>query len=135
MGISAVKIVVLCCMLSPVLAVAQPVAAPRTGALTAEERTARRFEEVRRDPVALRAFLRAMPKGGDLHSHLSGAVYGESYIRWAAEDSLCVDPSGPTILSEREPCDAMKGHRPAKDAHRDPALYNALIDILSVRNH
>ena len=25
-----------------------------------------------------------MPKGGDLHSHLSGAVYAESYIQWAA---------------------------------------------------
>jgi hypothetical protein len=30
------------------------------------------------------AFLRQMPKGGDLHNHLSGAIYAESYIQWVA---------------------------------------------------
>ena len=32
-----------------------------------------------------------MPKGGDLHLHLSGAVYAETLIREAAGDNLCVD--------------------------------------------
>jgi adenosine deaminase len=40
----------------------------------------------------LYAFLRDMPKGGDLHMHLSGAVYAETFLRDAAEDGLCVDP-------------------------------------------
>ncbi len=31
-----------------------------------------------------------MPKGGDLHSHLSGAVYAESFLAWAAGDGACV---------------------------------------------
>ena len=44
------------------------------------------FESVRHDPLLLRRFLEQMPKGGDLHNHLSGTVYGESYIRWAAAD-------------------------------------------------
>ncbi|MBN8553634.1 MAG: adenosine deaminase [Caulobacterales bacterium] len=39
----------------------------------------------------IRAVIRAMPKGGDLHIHLSGAPYAESYLQWAAEDGLCVD--------------------------------------------
>ena len=45
------------------------------------------FASIRDDPLALLAFLREMPKGGDLHNHLSGAIYAESYLRWAAEDS------------------------------------------------
>jgi adenosine deaminase/adenosine deaminase CECR1 len=31
-----------------------------------------------------------MPKGGDIHSHLGGAVYAESYLAWAAEEDYCV---------------------------------------------
>jgi hypothetical protein len=38
------------------------------------------FESVRHDPLLLRRFLEQMPKGGDLHNHLSGTVYGETYI-------------------------------------------------------
>jgi len=29
----------------------------------------------------LTAFLEQMPKGGDLHNHLTGAVYAETYIQ------------------------------------------------------
>src|SRR5262249_37960801 len=42
---------------------------------TAEARAAAHFDSIRRDPLRLALFLRAMPKGGDLHNHLSGAVY------------------------------------------------------------
>jgi hypothetical protein len=85
---------------------------------SSEERTARRFESIRGDPVTPRAFLRALPKGGDLHNHLGGAIYAESYLRWAAEDGLCVDTRTHTILGDREPCDAAKSHRAAKAAGR-----------------
>ena len=37
--------------------------------------TAAAFEAARDDRTALRAFLHRMPKGGDLHTHLAGAVY------------------------------------------------------------
>lgn len=45
----------------------------------------------------LRQFLQAMPKGGDLHNHLSGSVYAESYLRYAANDGICVDSLKLTI--------------------------------------
>jgi adenosine deaminase len=45
-----------------------------------------------------------MPKGADLHSHLSGAVYAESYLRWAAEDGACVSVRGMRIVNP--PCTA-----------------------------
>ncbi|MGB8803007.1 MAG: hypothetical protein WCC97_20185, partial [Candidatus Acidiferrales bacterium] len=53
---------------------------------TAESRTARALDLARTDPLNLYAFLVRMPKGADLHNHLSGAVYAESWIRAAAED-------------------------------------------------
>ena len=125
----------LACLLGPATGLGQPVAVPRKSASGAEERTARYFDSVKRDPVALRAFLRAMPKGGDLHTHLTGAIYAESFVSWAAEDALCVDTATLTILGDREPCDAARGQRAAKEAHGDPAFYASLIDKLSVRNH
>ena len=60
-----------------------------------EQGTARAYEAaVRRGPLALHAFLDQFPKGADLHVHLSGAVYAETFIRDAAEDGLCIDPTG-----------------------------------------
>src|SRR5690349_5629681 len=56
---------------------------------TAEQRTAAYFESIRKSPPQLMAFLLKMPKGGDLHNHLSGSVYAEHYIEWAAEKGLC----------------------------------------------
>ena len=58
---------------------------------TAEQRTTQALDAVRADPLALRAFLAAMPKGADLHNHLDGAVYAETFIRVGAEDGLCID--------------------------------------------
>src|SRR5450759_453010 len=57
-----------------------------------EARTERYCESIRKDPNRLLAFLREMPKGGDLHIHLTGSVYAESYIQWAADEGECVDP-------------------------------------------
>jgi hypothetical protein len=42
-------------------------------------------------PAALRVFLQRFPKGGDIHTHLSGAVYAERYLDWAMADGYCVD--------------------------------------------
>src|SRR5215475_1983201 len=69
---------------------------------SAEQRAARYFESVRTQPLLLHAFLQAMPKGGDLHNHLSGAVYAESFIKWAADGGLCVDPT--TLYLSAPPC-------------------------------
>jgi adenosine deaminase len=59
---------------------------------TAEATAARALDEAdKAGPAALRGFLSQMPKGADLHMHLSGAIYAESFIRAAGEDGLCVD--------------------------------------------
>jgi hypothetical protein len=56
-----------------------------------EQRAAARLEAVRDDPAGLAALLRRFPKGGDLHNHVSGAVWAERYLAWAREDGFVID--------------------------------------------
>ena len=95
-----------------------------------EARTARYFEAIRNNPNLLLVFLREMPKGGDLHNHLTGGIYAESFIRWAAEAGDCVDPKA--LLLSAAPCQVPDV--PAADAFSNPALYAAMIDAFSMRN-
>ena len=56
-------------------------------AQTAEQRTIRAFEAAKKNPLELRVFLEGIPKGGDLHLHLSGGtVSSETLIHDAAQD-------------------------------------------------
>jgi len=64
-----------------------------TSPATCEQRAAARLEAVRNDPAALAKLLQRFPKGADLHNHLSGAVYAESYLAWARQDGFRVDNS------------------------------------------
>src|SRR5882762_1654789 len=108
-----------------------------------EAKTERAFELARQQgPPALRTFLLGMPKGADLHVHLSGAVYAESWIRAAAEDGLCVDtkalkfakPTGKACAT------GAGGQIAAADllAHTETAadqdLYDKLINAFSMRS-
>ena len=98
---------------------------------TPEQRAAQHLESVRHQPLLLHAFLYDMPKGGDLHNHLVGAVYAESFIRYAADDGLCVD--GQTIALGPPPCDP-KTRPPAGAALDDPVLYRQMVDAFSMRD-
>ena len=96
------------------------------------DRTAKYLESARNSPVALLDFLERMPKGGDLHHHLTGAVYAESYIDYAVEDGLCIDKVAATLSAP--PCDAAAGRVPAAQALTDFPLRNHVIDSWSIRN-
>ena len=95
-----------------------------------EQRTARYYESIRTKPPQLLAFLRRMPKGGDLHNHLSGAIYAESYIKWAADQGLCVNQSTMSFVT----CDQTSNRVPASTALTNSVLYRELIDGMSMRN-
>lgn len=98
---------------------------------SAEEQAARYFDRIRGDSVALGIFVREMPKGGDLHSHLSGAIYAESYLRWAAEDGLCVNTAQMSIVP---PCTPDETLRLASSVADTSLLYARLVDAMSMRN-
>ena len=123
-------------------AIAQKSAAtlPST-ASSPESRTAHALDLARTDPLNLYAFLVRMPKGADLHNHLSGAVYAESWIRAAAEDNLCVDLVTHSFFQSRSMTDSLPaqpvcgdGNIPAAHAFTDQHLYDALIDAFSMRS-
>ena len=98
----------------------------------AEERASHAFDMARGNPLALRAFLVAMPKGAELHYHLEGGVYAESWIRAGAEDHLCVNLASMAFV--KEPSNACKsGEAPAEKAHQDQHLYDKLVDAFSMR--
>jgi hypothetical protein len=99
---------------------------------TPEQRTAAAFEASRDNPLLLYAFLKAMPKGGDLHNHPSGAEFAEEYIAYAAEEGLCVLRETMTLVPP--PCDAAAGRPPVSDALRQQALYDSLVDSWSMRD-
>ena len=113
--------------------------APPLGAqskLTAEERTSRYLESIRHQPSLTLPFLREMPKGGDLHNHLAGAIYAESWIDFAADSNLCVDRTTSVLIAP--PCDASCERFTSKPAIRcaygDHVLYNSIVDAWSMRN-
>ena len=103
---------------------------------TAEQRANHYLESVRKQPPLALAFLREMPKGGDLHNHLGGAIYAEDLIDFAAQDKLCLDRPTSTLLAG--PCDSSCDKQAAKPAvecgYRDPNFYNQMIDAWSMRN-
>ena len=103
---------------------------------TPEQRTARYLDQVRKNPSLLLPFLEGMPKGGDLHNHLAGAIYAENWIDYAVHDNLCVDRTSSNLLPP--PCDescAKYTNKPAaRCAYGDQVLYNQLIDAWSMRN-
>lgn len=101
---------------------------------SAEARAAHAFEAARREgPAALRAFFYQMPKGADLHVHLSGAVYAETFIREAGEDGTCVNPTELRMDAEHHAPDCPAGELPAVAAPLNQHLYDELIDALSMR--
>ncbi len=104
-----------------------PSARPRSAA---EARTATYLESIRQEPTRLRDFFRRLPKGGDLHNHLSGAVPTEYLIELAAEDGLCIDEK--TMTAVVPPCGP--GKRPAADARTDRAFHDALVRAWSMQD-
>jgi adenosine deaminase len=127
----AASLALLAALTLPTFAVAQREASE------AELHASKELDAVRRDPLALHVFLKRMPKGADLHSHLHSAVYAETLIRDAIEDKLCVDQAThsfakPQSIAGDDPV-CGEGAVPAANAYKDQQLYNGLIDAFSMR--
>jgi hypothetical protein len=127
-------------ILGAIAAAAQP-SGPRNATakpeqVSAEQKTARYFETIRKSPPQQLAFLLSMPKGADLHNHLSGSTYAESYIQWAADNGLCVNnlTMALSVPREKSNCDANANQSPASAALTNSVLYRQMIDAWSMRN-
>ncbi|MDA0657073.1 MAG: adenosine deaminase [Proteobacteria bacterium] len=94
---------------------------------------ANHFADIRTRTPELSAFLRAMPKGGDLHSHMVGSAYAEEYIEWGIKEKMCVELSSKKILPP--PCDENVGKPLLKKAAKNLGIYASLVDAFSTRNY
>ena len=112
-----------------------PLRIPAQTISPSEQRTARYLDSIRQQPSMLLAFVRDMPKGGDLHNHLAGAIYAENLIDFAADDGLCVDHTTSFLIAPPcDPCEKFRSKPAVKCAYQDTVLYNSLIDAWSMRN-
>lgn len=120
-------------VLLPVSALSQKGSIPPAES-AGERKAAHNLDAARKNPLALHAFLVKMPKGADLHSHLSGAVYAESFIRAAAEDNLCVDTTENSFNRPQAAGNCGEGKVPATQVFKNQHLYDALVDAFSMRS-
>ena len=133
---------------------AQTAATKKTATPTnlGERKAELNLKAARESPSQLRHFLLGIPKGADLHYHLGGGVYAESFLRAGAEDGLCVNvkeaafvicPAGKAedAKGEKDKADGAACEErwntdeivPARAAFCDQRVYDALVDSFSMR--
>ena len=145
-GTAQAFVLVLLLLCHVAAAVSQPLRHPAQKASAAaatprEQRAGRAFDAARQNPLQLRAFLAGMPKGADLHMHLAGAVYAETFLKDAAAEGLCVHlatlsftkPIATTRSIPPQPV-CGEGNVRADSVFTDQKLYDALIDSFSMRS-
>jgi adenosine deaminase len=91
------------------------------------------LNDIKGDQVLLNQFFTEMPKGGDLHNHLTGSVYAETYFDLATKDKLWVDLDNGKLLSkdDRKVVNKVQLSDTMSNLH---AIRMKLIDLWSVRN-
>lgn len=92
------------------------------------------FENIRKNEAMLQHFFSQMPKGGDLHNHLTGSVYPETYFNIALQDSMYLDTLT-YILYQKNDASRPKSTKQLKPKMEKEHLYRVrCIDNWSVRN-
>nr|WP_129732901.1 hypothetical protein [Parabacteroides goldsteinii] len=97
-----------------------------------EQDTSKYFEDIKNDRAALRQFFTAMPKGGDLHNHLTGSAYAETYFEMAAKKEMYVDMTTGKLYKDKP--EGIKVVRLSKDMDDLHNHRMELIDKWSIRN-
>jgi adenosine deaminase len=113
---------------------AQTKSSSSLNATNSEHRAELGLAAAKSSPLALRVWLHNMPKGGDLHNHIFGAVYAETWIKDAVDDHMCIDTATLTLNKSQADATCAKNEIPAAQAYRDQRLYDALVDAFSLRS-
>ena len=82
-----------CLRLTKSLALVLSLGSVISGSYASEHGAIRAFESAKRTDPELMLFFKQMPKGGDLHVHVSGAVYSDYMLDSAIAKGLYFDPA------------------------------------------
>ena len=63
-----------------------------------ESNASARYDAAMKIPADRAAFLKAVPKGADLHNHLTGAVYAETFLGWSKAENGCINTTTHTAV-------------------------------------
>ncbi|HVT62933.1 MAG TPA: adenosine deaminase, partial [Legionellaceae bacterium] len=89
------------------------------------------FQSLRAHPDKLYDFLKAMPKGGDLHYHYDGAVYAETMLHLGSKTKhLCIQPHS----LDSKLCSMNHTDLPIKNALNQPSIYHKIIRAWSMQD-
>lgn len=92
--------------------------------------TAKYFSSISADPNQLLLFLQQMPKGGILHSHLSGAVFAEDLVSLGAAENYCLNPNTQTAYLNPNCQPKLQ----FKSILHESNNYNSVLDAWSLRD-
>ena len=126
-------VVVCLAVLMATSAVAQTAKAP-SKTLSGDEAGELQLAAAKTNPLQLRQFLKKMPKGADLHYHLSGGMYAETMLQDALDDSMCVDLPKLALTKCAPTGEEKKETVPVSKAFEDQKLYDQLVDAFSMRS-
>ncbi len=99
---------------------------------TNEGYTSDYFEIIKGNQAELRQFFTQMPKGGDIHNHLTGSAYAETYFELAAKKGMYVDlETGKLYKDKPKNIVTIQLSKEMDDLHNHRM---ALIDKWSIRN-
>lgn len=88
------------------------------------------FNQINKNPNALYAFFKSMPKGGELHYHLWGGVYPETLLEFAAKGDYCINKKTYEISKASQHCYGVK----SSDVNKQPDVYAKVIKNWSLKD-
>lgn len=99
---------------------------------TPEQLTSKYFDSIKDNHAALRHFFAIMPKGGDIHNHLTGSAYAETYFELAAKKEMYVNlETGRLYAKKPMEIETIRLSKEMDDLHNHRMT---LIDKWSIRN-
>lgn len=87
------------------------------------------LDQIKKNPNALYAFFKQMPKGGELHYHLAGGAFPEAMLQLAMNDNYCVDLKTFGVSKEK-PCTGLNSN----ELNNHPEVYNQIIRSWSLKD-
>lgn len=92
------------------------------------EITANYLQSIQNNPLQLQQFFYTMPKGGDIHNHIDGAIYAEDLIKFGAKENFCINPK--TLVAYQDP--KCPSQYQFANLANNPSLYQKVIDTWSM---